>query len=308
MRFKERTLPAKDAAAYVSAAACRPTRARYEARVTVQAPASELAGRRWLGELTALDEHPSEVRTSDDNLDWLAMRIAMISAPYEVHEPPELIERLRVMARGITGPPHPELISTVGVPPDATARRGQEDAQRHILPNPKEPQMRSIRTLVAGLAVLGAVAVAPAAANATVTATLNDDIGYKKHMETTATEYTGGGLVVNNYLKNDNWFYGMRPQTLVVSVDSAGHMIWVSKVLQSATVCGVLDPSCASQRRETLTDGAPGVIGQNTDHLDIYHADSPNYRNLRNDLIDVIKGGTDVAQAIKDAWTQLNKA
>ena len=30
------------------------------------------------------------------------MRIAMISAPYEVHEPPELIERLRVMARGIT--------------------------------------------------------------------------------------------------------------------------------------------------------------------------------------------------------------
>ena len=168
--------------------------------------------------------------------------------------------------------------------------------------------MRSIRTLVAGLAVLGAVAVAPAAANATVTATLNDDIGYKKHMETTATEYTGGGLVVNNYLKNDNWFYGMRPQTLVVSVDSAGHMIWVSKVLQSATVCGVLDPSCASQRRETLTDGAPGVIGQNTDHLDIYHADSPNYRNLRNDLIDVIKGGTDVAQAIKDAWTQLNKS
>ena len=101
VRFKERTLPAKDAAEYVSHSLQSYT-ARYEARVTVQAPASELAGRRWLGEVTPLDEHRSEVRTSDDNLDWLAMRIAMISAPYEVHEPPELIERLRVMARGIT--------------------------------------------------------------------------------------------------------------------------------------------------------------------------------------------------------------
>jgi predicted DNA-binding transcriptional regulator YafY len=101
VRFKERTLPAKDAAAYVSQS-LQSYAARYEARVTVHAPASELEGRRWLGDVTALDEHRSEVRTSDDNLDWLAVRIAMISAPYEVHEPPELIERLRTMADGIT--------------------------------------------------------------------------------------------------------------------------------------------------------------------------------------------------------------
>ena len=47
------------------------------------------------------------------------------------------------------------------------------------------------------------------------------------------------------------------------------------------------------------------MIGQNTTRLDIFHADNPNYRNLRNDLIDIIKSGTDAAQAIKDAWTQL---
>ena len=29
------------------------------------------------------------------------MRIAMLPAPYEVHEPPELIERLRAIAAGI---------------------------------------------------------------------------------------------------------------------------------------------------------------------------------------------------------------
>jgi len=102
VRFKERALPAKDAAEYVSQSLQSYT-ARYEARVTVHAPASELAGRRWLGDVTALDEHRSEVRTSDDNLDWLAMRIAMLTAPYEVHEPPELIERLRAIATGIEG-------------------------------------------------------------------------------------------------------------------------------------------------------------------------------------------------------------
>ena len=168
--------------------------------------------------------------------------------------------------------------------------------------------MRSIRTLIAGLAVLGAVAVAPAAANAAVTGTLNDDVGYQKHMQTTVNESTNGLLMVNNYLKNDNWWYGMRPQTLVVTYDGYGRAIWVSKVFQSATVCGVLDPTCASQRRETFSDKAPDVIGVHARSVQIYHADMPNYRNLRNDLIDFIKSGTDVAQAIKDAWTQLNKA
>ena len=167
--------------------------------------------------------------------------------------------------------------------------------------------MRSIRTLLASLAVLGAVTAVPAAANATVTGVNNESIGYKKTMETSATLYTSGQLAVNNYLKNDNWFYGMRPQTLVVTVDANGNMIWVSDVLQSATVCGVLDPSCASQRRETFFNGSPSAIGQHAHHLDIYHADAPNYRNLRNDLIDIIKSGTDVAQAVRDAWNQLQK-
>ena len=39
--------------------------------------------------------------TSDDNLAWLAMRIAMLSSPYTVHEPPELVERLRAIAQRI---------------------------------------------------------------------------------------------------------------------------------------------------------------------------------------------------------------
>ena len=45
-----------------------------------------------------IDDGSCEYRTADDNLDWLAMRIAMLGADYVVHEPPELVERLREVA------------------------------------------------------------------------------------------------------------------------------------------------------------------------------------------------------------------
>jgi predicted DNA-binding transcriptional regulator YafY len=100
VRFTPRELPAKDAAAYVQQS-LQTYPARYDARVTVHAPVAELEGRRWLGAVTAIDDQTSELRTSDDHLDWLAARIALIPAPYEVHEPPELIERLRAIAARI---------------------------------------------------------------------------------------------------------------------------------------------------------------------------------------------------------------
>jgi predicted DNA-binding transcriptional regulator YafY len=48
VRFSPRTLPAKDAAAYVSQS-LRAYPSRYEARVTVACAAAEIEGRRWLG-------------------------------------------------------------------------------------------------------------------------------------------------------------------------------------------------------------------------------------------------------------------
>jgi predicted DNA-binding transcriptional regulator YafY len=102
-RFHPRELPAKDAAEFLSRS-LQSYPSRYEARVTVECPAAEIEGRRWLGgEVTALGDSRCELRTSDDNLDWLAMRIAMLTSPYTVHEPPELIERLRQIAERISG-------------------------------------------------------------------------------------------------------------------------------------------------------------------------------------------------------------
>jgi predicted DNA-binding transcriptional regulator YafY len=97
-RFVPRTLPAEDAAAYVKQSlATAPY--RYEARVTVHAAADEVRARRWLGgTVEPIDDATCLLSTSDDHLDWLAMRIAMLGWEYEVHGPPELVERLREIA------------------------------------------------------------------------------------------------------------------------------------------------------------------------------------------------------------------
>ena len=97
VRFDPHKLPARDPAAYVKQSLSSAPY-RYEARVTVHAPADELRGRRWFGgTVEPIDDATSLWRTSDDNLDWLAMRVAMLGHDYEVHEPPELVERLRIV-------------------------------------------------------------------------------------------------------------------------------------------------------------------------------------------------------------------
>jgi predicted DNA-binding transcriptional regulator YafY len=59
------------------------------------------------GTVTPIDAASCEYRTGDDDLAWLAVRVAMLDVDFEVHEPPELIEQLRTLARrlerGATG-------------------------------------------------------------------------------------------------------------------------------------------------------------------------------------------------------------
>jgi predicted DNA-binding transcriptional regulator YafY len=100
VRFSPRTLPAKDAADYV-ARSMSAWASRFEARVTLRAPAEAIRKRvpsHW-GTVEPIDDDTCEYRTSDDDLDWLALRIAMLGVEFEVHEPPELREHLRAMGR-----------------------------------------------------------------------------------------------------------------------------------------------------------------------------------------------------------------
>ena len=98
-RFTARTLPAKDGAAYVEQGIAG-AGSRYEARVTVHAPAEQLAARLpWIaGALEPIDAQRCEYRAADDDLEWLALRIAMLGADVDVHEPPELVAQLDALA------------------------------------------------------------------------------------------------------------------------------------------------------------------------------------------------------------------
>lgn len=99
-RFAERTLPeGGDAAAFV-AANLRGIQYRHQAHVTLHAAAGELAARfPWIADaLEAHDARSCMYRTSDDSLDWLALRIAGLGVDFDVHEPPELAARCRELA------------------------------------------------------------------------------------------------------------------------------------------------------------------------------------------------------------------
>jgi predicted DNA-binding transcriptional regulator YafY len=97
-RFDARQVPGGDPAAYVAANLSGAV-SRFQARVTLHAPAAEVRRRPYLwGQVAEVDENTCEYRTSDDSLDWLAMRIGMLGVAFAVHEPPELVARFELLA------------------------------------------------------------------------------------------------------------------------------------------------------------------------------------------------------------------
>ncbi len=104
VRFAPRTPPAKDAAAYVEQSIAGARSNRFEARVTLHAAATEIAARipPYAGAIEPIDAMTCELRAGDDDLRWLAMRIAMLGVEFEVHEPPELVEHLRALGGRLT--------------------------------------------------------------------------------------------------------------------------------------------------------------------------------------------------------------
>jgi predicted DNA-binding transcriptional regulator YafY len=99
VRFAARRLPARDAAAYVEQSIAGAPN-RFEALLTLHAAAQEIASRApaYWGAIEPLDARTCRYRTGDDDLKWLALRIAMLGVEFEVHEPPELIDHLRALS------------------------------------------------------------------------------------------------------------------------------------------------------------------------------------------------------------------
>jgi predicted DNA-binding transcriptional regulator YafY len=99
VRFAPRRLPTEDAARYVEQS-IRGAPNRFEAVVTLHAPAEAIAIRApaYWGALEPLDAGTCRYTTGDDDLSWLALRIAMLGVDFEVHQPPELVEHLRALS------------------------------------------------------------------------------------------------------------------------------------------------------------------------------------------------------------------
>jgi predicted DNA-binding transcriptional regulator YafY len=98
-RFTARRLPAKDAGAYVEQSIAGAPN-RFEAVVTLHAAAEEITSRfpaHW-GAVKPIDADTCEYRTGDDDLRWLALRIAMLGVEFRVREPPELVEQLQELS------------------------------------------------------------------------------------------------------------------------------------------------------------------------------------------------------------------
>jgi len=97
--FVPREPPAEDIAAYVSRGVAQ-TRDRWQARVVLHAPLAEVAPRvpPAVGTLEPIDERSCLLLTGSDWLGGLAVYVAEIGVDFEVLEPPEFVERVRVLA------------------------------------------------------------------------------------------------------------------------------------------------------------------------------------------------------------------
>jgi len=104
VRVAVRTPPAEDVATFVKES-IRGAPLRYEARVTLRSSAAAMASRLppYWGTIRPIDRERCEFRTGDDDLWWLALRVAMLGVDFEVHEPPELVEHVRTLAARLAG-------------------------------------------------------------------------------------------------------------------------------------------------------------------------------------------------------------
>ncbi|WP_228551717.1 helix-turn-helix transcriptional regulator [Mumia zhuanghuii] len=95
VRFRQRELPAPDAATFVSEkiAALRPTT---DVSFVVHAPVEQVAAVvRWWGTVEPVGDDRCCVTMSVDTFDWVVFVLASVGAPYEQVQPPALAEHLR---------------------------------------------------------------------------------------------------------------------------------------------------------------------------------------------------------------------
>jgi predicted DNA-binding transcriptional regulator YafY len=107
-RFRPRTLPAADAAAYVRQS-IGSARSGYDIEVLMDAPAGSVRAAigRW-SSVEAAGPERCRVRMTADSLDWAMLALGMAGADFRVVSPPELAVRVRDWARRFTAASGPD--------------------------------------------------------------------------------------------------------------------------------------------------------------------------------------------------------
>jgi hypothetical protein len=72
-----------------------------EAVITAQASVEEVEAAHVMARLTVepVDDASTRMRLQAEHVEWLAVAVAALPFPVEVHEPPELVEAVRAMAQ-----------------------------------------------------------------------------------------------------------------------------------------------------------------------------------------------------------------
>lgn len=98
--FEARKLPARDAAEYVrTAIASMPS--RYQATITLHVAVDDVPDRvRFFsdGPLEPRGDDRCVLRAKSDSIEWLAADLLLLGVDFDVSEPPELVEHLRVLS------------------------------------------------------------------------------------------------------------------------------------------------------------------------------------------------------------------
>lgn len=102
-RFAPRKPPEAGFAAYVAHSVSYAPYT-YQARITLYASLKVASERvpSAIGALEALDDDTCMLRTGGSSLDMLAVHLALIGFEFKVHEPPELVDRIRWLAERFT--------------------------------------------------------------------------------------------------------------------------------------------------------------------------------------------------------------
>lgn len=98
--FEPRELPAEDAARFVQQSLAA-LRTKVDAVVAFAAPAATIDAimRRWGGEVEPEGPDRCVMRIASDSVEWLALYLGLVGHDFEVRSPPELVERVELLAK-----------------------------------------------------------------------------------------------------------------------------------------------------------------------------------------------------------------